>query len=95
MLFRSEQEKLRDKARSGEAGLHSGYLKPTMSVMDLTSMPRPSVLLRDAAVRGCGVVSPRQLLVQQLQLQFRLIAGKEAPRELLEAALTSTVGAEE
>jgi 3-dehydroquinate dehydratase/shikimate dehydrogenase len=91
----AEQEKLKEKARSGEAGIHSGYLKPGMTVMDLTTMPRKSALLSDAEVRGCNVVSPRSLLLDQLQLEVRLITGQDVPREVLEAAVVQTAGAEE
>ena len=90
-----EKEKLKEKARSGEAGIHSGYLKPSMTVMDLTAMPQKSTLLRDAHVRGCTVVSPRQVLLGQLELQIKLITGKEVPRAVLEEALTQTAGPEE
>ena len=87
-----EKEKVKDKSRSGEAGVHGGYLKPSMTVMDLSTMPRKSRLLDDAEVRGCAVVSPRQVLLGQLEMQVRLVTGKEVPREILEQALTTAVG---
>jgi 3-dehydroquinate dehydratase/shikimate dehydrogenase len=78
-----EKEKLREKARSGEAGVHGGYLKPGMGVMDLTAMPHTTRLLDDAELRGCVVVSPKQILLGQLEQQVRLVTGKDVPRELL------------
>lgn len=89
-----EKEKLRDKARSGEIGVHGSYLKPGMGVMDLTAMPRTTRLLDDAEVRGCVTVSPKQVLLGQLELQVRLLTGKDAPRELLENVLAQTVRTE-
>jgi shikimate 5-dehydrogenase len=75
------------KGRSGEAGVHPGYLKPGMTVMDLTSPARPSPLLREAEVRGCGVVQPRQLLLDRLAVQARTLTGKDLPREVLAEAM--------
>ena len=79
-----EKEKLKDKARSGETGIHGGYLKPSMAVMDLTVMPAKSALIREAELRECAVVSPRQVLLSQLDLQIRLITGKEVPRAIVQ-----------
>ena len=67
-------------------GVHAGYLKSGMTVMDLTA-PLTSPLIREAALRGCRVVTPRELLLGQLELQAKLLSGKEVPREVLEAAL--------
>ncbi len=89
-----EKEKLRDKVRSGEIGVHGSYLKPGMGVMDLTAMPRTTRLLDDAEVRGCVTVSPKQVLLGQLELQIRLLTGKDVPRELLESVLAQTVRTE-
>lgn len=90
-----EKEKLREKARSGEAGIHSGYLKPGMTVMDLTDIPIRTKLMDDAEFRGCCVVSPRQVLLSQLELQIRLIVGQEPPQGLLSEALNQTFGPEQ
>jgi 3-dehydroquinate dehydratase/shikimate dehydrogenase len=75
------------KGRSGEVGVHPGYLKPGMTVMDLTAPARPSPLLREAEVRGCGVVHPRQLLLDRLAVQARTLTGKDLPREVLAEAM--------
>jgi 3-dehydroquinate dehydratase/shikimate dehydrogenase len=89
-----EKEKVRDKARSGEMGIHGSYLKPGMGVMDLTALPRKTRFLDDAEVRGCVVVSPRLVLIAQLETQIKLLTGKDVPRELLENVLAETVRAE-
>jgi shikimate 5-dehydrogenase len=86
-----EKEKLREKSRSGEAGVHGSYLKPGMTVMDLSAMPLDTRLLDDAAFRGCAVVSPRQVLLAQLELQVKLITGKEPPDGLLQTMLDATL----
>lgn len=61
-----------------------GYLKPSITVMDLSGLPRKTDLLREALSRGCLVVSPWQVLLDQLEIQARMVSGKEIAREPLE-----------
>jgi len=75
------------KAAGTKPGVHAGYLKPGMAVVDLTAETGPSSLLIEAAARGCKVVSPRQVLREQIALQLQLITGKEVSRENLEKSL--------
>jgi 3-dehydroquinate dehydratase/shikimate dehydrogenase len=84
-----ERNQGKAKTQSGEAGLHASYLRPGMTVMDLTSGAQSSHLLREAIARGCNAVSPRHVLREQLGLQLRLITGKEVSRALLDKALAS------
>jgi 3-dehydroquinate dehydratase/shikimate dehydrogenase len=74
-------------ARSGAGGIHPGYLRPGMAVLDLTAPLAGSALLREAASRGCSAVSPGDLFLDRLAAQARLLTGREAPREVLAAAL--------
>ncbi|HEY7329965.1 MAG TPA: type I 3-dehydroquinate dehydratase [Gemmataceae bacterium] len=69
-----------------EANIHPGYLKSGTTVMDLTSPLQPSSLLREAEERGCAVVTPRQLWLEQMALQTHLLTGKDVPRQLLDDA---------
>jgi 3-dehydroquinate dehydratase/shikimate dehydrogenase len=72
--------------RCDDTELHTNYLRPGMTVLDLTALPRPSALLADAEQRGCHVVSPRQVLVELVARQVRAIAGQDVARApLLEA----------
>jgi 3-dehydroquinate dehydratase/shikimate dehydrogenase len=77
------------------AGLHTGYLKAGMAVMDLTALTRSSALLREAKQRGCTVVSPEQVLLEQVLRQVKLVAGEEAPREPLQKVLAELLPADE
>jgi shikimate 5-dehydrogenase len=70
----------------GEANIHPGYLKPSMTVMDLSSPLQPSSLLREAPTRGCAEAMPRQVWLEQVALQTHLLTGKVVPRQLLEEA---------
>jgi 3-dehydroquinate dehydratase/shikimate dehydrogenase len=83
------------KGRAGDAGVHPGYLKSNMTVMDLTATLQKSTLLREAERRGCAIVSPRQMLLDQLATQVRLITGKEVPLGVLAQALPEMVEDEE
>jgi 3-dehydroquinate dehydratase/shikimate dehydrogenase len=67
--------------------LHANYLKPGMAVVDLTAPIRRSPLLRQAEERGCLVVPPALVLVEQVLQQLRLITNKEVPRELIDSVL--------
>jgi 3-dehydroquinate dehydratase/shikimate dehydrogenase len=84
-----EMELAKGPTRPAGTGVHSGYLRPGMTVMDLTTAGRRSALLNDAEARGCQIVSPRQVLVHQLALQAKLITGKEVTAEVLEQALAA------
>src|SRR5262249_49214109 len=75
------------EAVRGATGIHSGYLKPGMTVLDLTATLRRTPLLKGAADHGCLIADPRDLLLDQLQLYARKIAGKETPRDVLLAAV--------
>jgi 3-dehydroquinate dehydratase/shikimate dehydrogenase len=81
-LIVCDEEKTSGKSH-GEAGIHPGYLKPGMAVMDLTSPFQKSPLLREAEARGCAVVTPQQLWLDQVCVQARLLTGKDVPREVL------------
>jgi 3-dehydroquinate dehydratase/shikimate dehydrogenase len=72
---------------TGKSSVHPGYLKAGMTVMDLTAAVSLSPLLREARARNCGVAEPKQLLLEQLALQARLLTGKKMSRKYLEAAM--------
>ncbi len=87
VLVVCDEEKEEAPGKPGFAGVHPGYLKAGMTVMDLTAGLRPSGLLREAEARGCTVVAPRELLLDRLDLQARLFTGKLVPREVMAGAL--------
>jgi 3-dehydroquinate dehydratase/shikimate dehydrogenase len=70
----------------GKSGLQANYLKPSMTVLDLTASARPTDFLRQARARGCAVVTPQALWLDQVANQARLLTGKDVPRKLLEDA---------
>jgi 3-dehydroquinate dehydratase/shikimate dehydrogenase len=79
-------------ARVPRAGVHPGYLKPTMAVMDLTTLPRDSALVRDAQSRGCPVVPAKEIMLGHIELIVRSVAGQSIARQALEEIWSSTLG---
>jgi 3-dehydroquinate dehydratase/shikimate dehydrogenase len=79
-----------ENARGKLEGLHPGSLKPGSTVMDLTTSLTMSALLREALQRGCRIVAPREVLLSQLDLQTRLITGKQLPPEVFAQAVPQT-----
>lgn len=69
------------------AGIRPTYLKPGMTVMDLTAALSKTPLLREAETRGCVIVPPKQLLLDHLAAQAKMLTHKDVPQEVLLAAL--------
>ncbi len=91
-----DDEKDHKDARQGVAsGVHVGYLKPGMVVMDLSANTRDSELIREAGMRGATTVKPKDLLLQLLQLQAKALVGKETPIAILENAIPERFRPEE
>lgn len=81
-------------AEADELPFHPGYLKPSMTVVDLTAGLRPSRFLREAEARFCGVVSPQRLLIEQVREHVRKLAG-EVPPEVLAEKLAGWISEEQ
>ena len=71
----------------GRNGIHAGYLKQGMIVIDLTAGAQRTQLLRDAEARGCAIVEPLELTLDLLELQAKTLTGKPVPREVLKSAI--------
>jgi len=95
VLIICDDEKEEGAGRSGTPGVHAGYLKEGITVMDLTAGFAMSSFLKDAQLRGCPIVDPRRLFLQQLEQQVRLLTGKPIPMEILAAALPESQEEEE
>jgi 3-dehydroquinate dehydratase/shikimate dehydrogenase len=78
-----------------ESGVQASYLKPSITVMDLTELPKKSPLLIEAQRRGCEIVPPRRLLLEQAMQILRLMTEKEVSREKIEAVLAELAPDEE
>ncbi len=72
------------EAEADELPVHPGYLRASMTIADLTSIPRRSRLLQEGRIRACNLVDPRRLLVELVREHARRIAGdKDVPAEVL------------
>jgi 3-dehydroquinate dehydratase / shikimate dehydrogenase len=67
------------------------YLRAGMTVMDLTDLPRETGFTREARLRGCHVVSPQTLQVEQVRTQVKRLTGQEVAAAPLEAAIAGLV----
>lgn len=67
--------------------LHPGYLKPGIAVLDLTALPRKTPLVQEAEARGCAVVAPVDLLVEQVRRQVNCLTGLDVPHAPLVAVV--------
>jgi 3-dehydroquinate dehydratase / shikimate dehydrogenase len=76
-------------AKTGQAGVHPGYLKPSMTVMDLTTLPQDSPLVLDAQSRGCTVVPGKEIVIGHVEIIVRSMAGQNVARQILEEIWTS------
>jgi 3-dehydroquinate dehydratase/shikimate dehydrogenase len=67
------------------------YLRPGMTVMDLTDLPAETTFTREARLRGCHVVSPQRLLNEQVRGQVKRLTGQEVSATVLEDAIVGLV----
>jgi 3-dehydroquinate dehydratase/shikimate dehydrogenase len=86
------EEEHGSRGPSAAAGVHPGYLRPGMAVLDLTAGLRRSPLLREAEARGCAAVAPGKLFVDRLAAQAGLLTGNEIPPEVFAPALDRFFG---
>ena len=78
-----------DKGRHKQK-LNPSYLRPSMTVMDVSNLPCETELLEEARGRGCKVVEPQAIFADQLRTQFKAITGQDLPDEALQAAASAT-----
>jgi 3-dehydroquinate dehydratase / shikimate dehydrogenase len=75
--------------------IHPGYLKPNMTVLDLTSYPRRSHFLTEARQRGCSIVAPASLLCQRACGHVERIGGQSISVDILRQKLAGWLDADE
>jgi len=94
--FQSLYDTLADVVVIADRGLRSGahagcinpsVLRPTQTVLDVSDPPQEHPLFVEARERGCRVVEPVKVYMDQLQMQFKAIAGRDLPAEAFAKAL--------
>jgi len=74
-----------------ELPIHPGYLKQSMTVLDLNGCPRATPFLKEARLRGCSTVSPGSVLIEQVREHLRRMADIDVDAEFLHETLTQWV----
>ena len=81
---------------AGETPVPANILQAGLTVFDVVYAPLETRLLREAAAKGCRVISGLEMLVRQGALSFELWTGKAAPLDVMrQAALTALNPAED
>jgi 3-dehydroquinate dehydratase/shikimate dehydrogenase len=70
-----------------ESPLHTGYLRPELTVFETVYTPESTMLVKQARERGCTVVTGVDLFVRQAAQQFQLFTGQEPPTEVMVQAI--------
>ena len=82
-----------------ESPLHISFLKPGLVVFDTVYTPEQTLLVKEAKMRGCHVVTGVEMFIRQAALQFQLFTGQEPPldvmRKVVKRALSPVVLREE
>ena len=66
-----------------EAPIHFSVLKPGLTVFDTIYTPETTLLVREARLRGCEVITGVDMFVRQAARQFELFTGLEPPLDLM------------
>jgi 3-dehydroquinate dehydratase/shikimate dehydrogenase len=66
-----------------EAPIHFSVLKPGVTVFDTIYTPETTLLIREAKLRGCEVITGVEMFVRQAARQFELFTGFDPPLDLM------------
>lgn len=69
------------------------HLRPTTVVFDSVYNPEQTLLLKEAKLQRCEVVSGLDMFVRQAALQFKLFTEQEAPIDLMRDEIRRAIGA--
>jgi 3-dehydroquinate dehydratase/shikimate dehydrogenase len=70
-----------------DSPIHSSFLKPGLIVMECVYTPEQTLLVKEARLRQCHVITGVEMFVRQAALQFQLFTGQPAPLDLLRATV--------
>ncbi|MCE9530794.1 MAG: type I 3-dehydroquinate dehydratase [Planctomycetes bacterium] len=89
VLIISRDPTTSDEETMESVPIHPGYLRPTMTVLDLSLLPRYTPFLLEAKQRGCSIVSPKSLLIEQARHHVKLMTDQDVDPEILREKLTT------
>jgi 3-dehydroquinate dehydratase/shikimate dehydrogenase len=70
-----------------ESPIHNSFLKPGLVVLDTVYTPETTLLVKEARMRGCHVITGVDMFIRQAAAQFRLFTGQDAPIEFLRTVM--------
>jgi 3-dehydroquinate dehydratase/shikimate dehydrogenase len=68
------------------------HLRPYTVVFDTVYNPESTLLVKEARMQGCLVITGVEMFIRQAALQFKLFTGKDAPWELMRDVLRRLTG---
>ena len=68
------------------------HLRPYMVVFDTVYNPESTLLIKEARLQGCTVVTGVEMFIRQASLQFKLFTEKESPGDLMREVLKRLTG---
>jgi shikimate dehydrogenase len=74
---------------SNETPVPAELLRPDLAVLDLVYRPSPTRLVREARAVGADARDGAEVLLRQAALSFSLWTGRDAPVEVMRAALVA------
>lgn len=75
-----------------ESPYNKSYLRPAMLVFDTVYNPESTLLLKEARLHGCPLVTGVDMFVSQAELQYFRFTGKKAPAKLMKETLRRAIG---
>ncbi len=76
-----------------ETPFAAGQLRRNWLVFDAVYNPEQTLLVKEARLKGCRVVTGVDLFIRQVALQFKVFTSQEPPIEVMRLALKRAVGA--
>jgi 3-dehydroquinate dehydratase/shikimate dehydrogenase len=67
-------------------------LRPSMLVFDTVYNPEQSLLVKEARLKHCAVVTGVDMFIRQAALQFQLFTGLAAPADLMRDVMKKAIG---
>ena len=76
-----------------ETPFATGQLRRTWIVFDAVYNPEQTLLVKEARLKGCRVVTGVDMFIRQVALQFKVFTEQEPPIEVMRLALKRAIGA--
>jgi len=70
-----------------ESPVHNSFLKPGILVFETIYTPETTLLVKEARIRGCQVLTGVDMFVRQAALQFKLFTDRQPPTDYMESVI--------